>query len=115
MKPIPWRYVNSWNCIACGLCCREYDVVLKYPEWVKIIQTYGIGATRPGINRFYLGKRANGSCIFLYKFSDRWLCGLQYMKPRDVNSGRSKSTITRDMVEQARRPTSIWTRNSSST
>jgi Fe-S-cluster containining protein len=82
MKPIPWRYVNSWNCIACGLCCRGYDVVLKYPEWVKIIQTYGIGVTRPGIDRFYLGKRANGSCIFLYRFFDRWLCGLQHIKPR---------------------------------
>ena len=82
MKPIPWRYINSWNCIACGLCCRGYDVVLKYPEWVKIIQTYGIGVTKPGINSFYLGKRANGSCIFLYRFFDRWLCGLQHIKPR---------------------------------
>ena len=82
MKPILWRYINSWNCIACGLCCKQYDVVLKYPEWLKIIQTYGIGVTRPGIHRFYLGKRANGSCIFLYKFFDRWLCALQHMKPR---------------------------------
>ena len=82
MKPIPWRYINSWNCIACGLCCRGYDVVLKYPEWVKIIQTYGIGVTRPGINRFYLRKRADDSCIFLYRLFDRWLCGLQHTKPR---------------------------------
>jgi len=82
MKPVPWRYINSWNCIACGLCCRGYDVVLKYPEWVKIIQTYGIGVTRPGINSFYLGKRVDGSCVFLYKFLDRWLCALQQMKPK---------------------------------
>jgi len=82
MKPIPWRHINSWNCIACGLCCRGYDVVLKYPEWVRIIQTYGIGVTRPGINRFYLGKNASGSCLFLYKFFDRWLCGLQHTKPK---------------------------------
>lgn len=82
MKPVPWRYINSWNCMACGLCCRGYDVAIKYPEWVKIIQTYGIGVTRPGINSFYLEKRANGSCIFLYRFFDRWLCALQDMKPR---------------------------------
>ena len=82
MKPIPWRYINSWNCTACGLCCRGYDVVLKYPEWVKIIQTYGIGLTRPGIDSFFLGKSVNGSCVFLYELFDRWLCGLQHMKPR---------------------------------
>ena len=82
MKPIQWRYIHSWNCVMCGLCCRGYDVVLKYPEWVKIIQTYGVGVTRPGISRFYLGKRGDGSCVFLYKFFDRWLCGLQHMKPR---------------------------------
>ncbi|MFQ6064177.1 MAG: YkgJ family cysteine cluster protein [Candidatus Bathyarchaeia archaeon] len=81
MKPTPWKYINSWNCIACGLCCKAYDVVLKYPEWLKIIQTYGIGTTRPGRNQFYLGKKANGSCIFLYRFFDRWLCALQQMKP----------------------------------
>lgn len=82
MEPIPWRYINSWNCLACGMCCRGYDVVLKYPEWLKIIQTYGIGVTRPGTNRFYLGKRGDGSCVFLYKFFDRWFCALQHMKPR---------------------------------
>ena len=81
MKPIPWRYLNSWNCIACGICCKAYEVILKYPEWIKIIQTYGIGATRPGITNFYLEKSANGTCIFLYKFFDMWLCGLQHMKP----------------------------------
>jgi Fe-S-cluster containining protein len=82
MKPIPWRHINSWNCTACGLCCRGYDVVLKYPEWVKIIQNYGIAVTRPGIDSFFLGKNGNGSCLFLYKFFDRWLCGLQHMKPK---------------------------------
>jgi Fe-S-cluster containining protein len=82
MKPVPWKQINSWTCTACGLCCRGYDVVLKYPEWVRIIQAYGIGVTKPGINRFYLGKSGNGSCIFLQKFSNIWLCGLQHMKPK---------------------------------
>ncbi len=82
MNPVPWRHISSWNCRACGQCCRGYDVILKYPEWVKIIQTYGIGVTRPGIDRLYLGKRPDGSCIFLYKSFDRWLCALQDIKPK---------------------------------
>jgi len=80
--PIPWSYVKSWNCPACGLCCRGYNVVLGFNEWVNIVRTYGIGVTEPSINKFYLRKKGDDTCIFLYKHFDTWLCGLQHMKPK---------------------------------
>jgi len=82
MMPIPWRYVESWNCIACGICCKGYQVVLGFNEWVNLVRTYGVGVTQPGIDKFYLGKKGDGTCIFLYKFFDTWLCGLQDTKPK---------------------------------
>jgi Fe-S-cluster containining protein len=82
MIPIPWRYVGSWNCVACGMCCKGYRVVLGFNEWVGIIRKYGVGVTQPGLSRFYLGKKGDGTCIFLTKLYDTWLCGLQDMKPK---------------------------------
>jgi len=82
MIPIPWSHVKYWSCIACGICCKGYDVVLGFNEWVNVVRTYGVGVTEPGISKFYLRKKDDGTCIFLYKLSDIWLCGLQQMKPR---------------------------------
>jgi len=82
MIPIPWRYLESWNCIACGMCCKGYQVVLGFNEWVNLIRTYGVGVTQPGIDKIYLGKKGDGTCLFLYKSFDTWLCGLQNMKPK---------------------------------
>jgi len=81
MRPVPWRYVDSWNCIACGACCKGFEVVLSLPEWVNIVRSYGVGVTQPSISKFHLKRRNDGSCIFLCKYFDQWLCGLQYMKP----------------------------------
>jgi len=81
MIPIPWRYVQSWDCIACGACCRGYDVVLSFPEWLSIVRSYGVGVTESSISKFYLKRTSDGSCIFLCKYFDQWLCGLQYVKP----------------------------------
>lgn len=82
MIPIPWRYVGSWNCVACGMCCKGYQVVLGFNEWVDIIRKYGVGVTQPSVSKFYLGKKDDGTCIFLTKLYDTWLCGLQDMKPK---------------------------------
>jgi len=82
MKPLPWRYIKSWNCIACGACCKGFDVVLGYKEWVDIIRRYGIEVTQPSITKLYLRRRSDGSCVFLGRFYDMWLCALQHMKPR---------------------------------
>ncbi|MCD6465851.1 YkgJ family cysteine cluster protein [Candidatus Bathyarchaeota archaeon] len=79
---VPWSHINSWRCNGCGLCCKEFEVVLTFKEWLKITKTYGVGVTRTGLNKFFMGKRPDGSCIFLYRAPDgRWLCGLQENKP----------------------------------
>ncbi|MEM2293564.1 MAG: YkgJ family cysteine cluster protein [Candidatus Bathyarchaeia archaeon] len=79
---VPWSYVNSWRCNGCGLCCKEFEVVLTFNEWLNITKKYGVGVTRAGLNKLYLGKRADGSCVFLYPGSGgKWLCGLQHIKP----------------------------------
>ena len=82
MKPIPWRFVKSWNCIVCGICCKDFDVVLGYKEWLDIIRRYGIEVTYPGVTKLYLQKKSNGCCIFLNKFQNMWLCSLQNTKPK---------------------------------
>ncbi len=82
MNPIPWRYVESWDCVTCGICCKGYHVVLGLNEWVNIIRLYGVGATQPSVSKFYLGKKGDGTCAFLTRLYDTWLCGLQFMKPK---------------------------------
>lgn len=81
MLPVPWRRVESWTCVACGLCCKGFDVVLDFPEWINIVKTYGVDFTQPSISRFYLRRKSDGTCVFLYNHYGTWLCSLQRMKP----------------------------------
>jgi Fe-S-cluster containining protein len=78
---VPWQYIADWKCKACGLCCKAYSVVLNFQEWLNIVKNYGVETTAPGLNKLYLRKKSDGSCVFLYNFSDMHLCGLQHMKP----------------------------------
>ena len=82
MFPVPWSYVENWRCINCGKCCRAYEVVLSFSEWLKLVNVYGAGVARPSLNKFYLSKRNDGSCIFLNQVGNRYYCGLQYDKPK---------------------------------
>lgn len=82
MLPVPWRYVNSWHCSTCGLCCRGYNVVLNFAEWMKVVKNFGVGYTSPGISKFYLKHKNDGSCAFLHSYQGRGFCHLQHMKPR---------------------------------
>lgn len=82
MLPVPWRYVNSWHCSACGLCCKGYSVVLNFVEWMNVVKNYGVNFTSPGISKFYLKHRSDGSCAFLYSYYGKGFCSLQHMKPR---------------------------------
>lgn len=82
MLPVPWRYACSWHCNACGLCCKGYSVVLNFAEWMNIVKNYGVGFTSPGINKFFLKQRSDGSCTFLYNYHGKGFCSLQHMKPR---------------------------------
>jgi Fe-S-cluster containining protein len=81
MIPVPWKYIESWNCRACGECCKPFTVILTLPEWLNITRLYGLGVTQPGINGFYLKKNAANRCVFQYKLLDKWLCGIQHIKP----------------------------------
>jgi len=74
--------VENWSCVNCGRCCHAYDVVLTFDEWLKLINIYGAGVAKPSLNRFYLSKRNDGSCMFLGWVGGRYYCGLQHDKPR---------------------------------
>ncbi len=82
MQFVPWNMVNSWQCNMCGICCRQYDVILKFPEWLGILKTFGAEYTTSTISMFSLGRRADGSCMFLNMTPSASFCGLQYAKPQ---------------------------------
>jgi len=79
---VPWRHIADWRCIACGNCCRAYSVVLGFNDWLKIVRSYGVEQTVPGLDKLFIKRRSDGSCSFLYKVSNTYLCGLQHMKPK---------------------------------
>ena len=81
MGPLPWSCVNSWYCSRCGLCCKEFEIVLRFDEWLNLVSRYGMGVTKAGVDRLYLGKKSDGTCMFLYGYQGGWLCGLQPTKP----------------------------------
>ncbi|MBS7616964.1 YkgJ family cysteine cluster protein [Candidatus Bathyarchaeota archaeon] len=78
---VPWQRLADWTCNTCGLCCKAYSVVINFQEWINIIKNYGVETTASSLNKFYLKRKSDGSCIFLYKFYNMHLCGLQHMKP----------------------------------
>lgn len=82
MEPVPWQSIKSWSCINCGICCKEFDVILGYKEWADIIRNFGAGAIKPSVTRLCLGKKGDGTCVFLYNSSGTWLCGIQWSKPK---------------------------------
>ncbi len=82
MRFIPWSAVRSWHCVNCGLCCKYYDVALKFPEWLSIVKNFGVEYTAPDISNFFLKRRPDGSCIFLAKNPTTCFCSLQYTKPQ---------------------------------
>jgi uncharacterized protein len=81
MQFVPWRNVADWHCKACGYCCKLYSVVLGFPEWLKITQTFGAQSTVSDMQRFYIKRVSDGSCAFLCNNSLNYSCGLQDMKP----------------------------------
>ncbi len=57
---VPWRKVHSWHCIACGRCCREYRVPLRFYEYLKLKET---GFVEERMGRFYI-KKIGKNCPF---------------------------------------------------
>ncbi len=71
---VPWRRVHSWKCVACGRCCREYRVPLRFYEYLKLRHT---GFVEERYGRFYI-RKIGGRC----PFQIGRLCSLQgEMKP----------------------------------
>jgi hypothetical protein len=81
MQYVPWRFITDWRCIACGDCCKLYSVVISFYEWLRIVKSHGVEQTVPGISKLFIKRREDGSCTFLNDFSNRYTCGIQYMKP----------------------------------
>lgn len=78
---IPWKRVRSWDCIACGDCCKYFKINIQYEDWVKIIDRHGTWAITPGISEFFIKRRLDGRCVFQYYFLGKWICTLQDIKP----------------------------------
>ncbi len=81
MRFVPWQNIADWKCIACGYCCKLYSVVLGFPEWFRIVKTFGIEKTAAGLDKLYIKRAEDGSCSFLCNFGNMCYCGLQNMKP----------------------------------
>ncbi|MCX8150959.1 MAG: YkgJ family cysteine cluster protein [Candidatus Bathyarchaeota archaeon] len=78
---VPWRHIAKWQCIGCGNCCKLYSVVLNFPEWLKISQIFGAEKTVVGLNKLFIKRVDDGSCVFLCNLAGNYFCGLQNMKP----------------------------------
>jgi Fe-S-cluster containining protein len=81
MQFVPWQNIADWKCNACGYCCKLYSVVLGFPEWLRLVKTFGVESTVPGLDGLYIKRTDDGSCAFLYRFANTYYCGLQHMKP----------------------------------
>ncbi len=83
MRFVSWKKVKSWHCIACGECCKKFNVPLKPSEYVKISRLFNGKVfnfnVKPG--RVYIRRKNNKKCIFQYKKFARWLCRIQNIKP----------------------------------
>jgi Fe-S-cluster containining protein len=81
MQFVPWQSIADWKCTACGYCCKLYSVVLNFPEWLGLVKTFGVETTIAGLDRLYIKRVDDGSCMFLCRFANTYFCGLQRMKP----------------------------------
>lgn len=83
MRFISWKKIHSWNCLACGECCRLFNIPLRGNEYAKVLQTIGSNVLnyehKPG--RIYLKRRKNGQCVLQAKFYGKSMCTIQGCKP----------------------------------
>ena len=81
MQFVPWQNIADWKCTTCGYCCKLYSVVLNFPEWLRLVKTFGAATTVAGLDKFYIKRADDGCCTFLCRFGGTYSCGLQQMKP----------------------------------
>jgi Fe-S-cluster containining protein len=77
---LPWSYIHSFECNACGICCSHFSVPLRPNEALEISRKLGRYYVEIRKDRFFLRKEGR-SCPFLLSSH---LCYLQMlgMKPR---------------------------------
>jgi Fe-S-cluster containining protein len=78
---VPWRQISHWRCNLCGNCCKDYCVVLNFPEWLRISQNFGSGTTAISADKLFIKRCNDGTCAFICRHAGSYLCGLQNMKP----------------------------------
>ncbi|MEM2093944.1 MAG: YkgJ family cysteine cluster protein [Candidatus Bathyarchaeia archaeon] len=81
MRYIPWTWITSWRCLACGQCCSFFRIVLRIYEYALITRSFGEGSTYIDSLGNPCLKKTRGRCIFQ---DDQGLCQLQQlgMKPQ---------------------------------
>ncbi len=69
---VPWRRIHSWQCTACGECCKDFKVPLTFWEYLRFKKLGLVEEKR----KYYL-RKINGRCPFqVGRF-----CGIQDSKP----------------------------------
>lgn len=83
MRFVSWKKIQSWNCLACGECCRKFNIPLRGDEYARILPIHGGNVfnydKKPG--HAYLKRREDGSCIFQSHFYNGGFCQIQGYKP----------------------------------
>lgn len=77
---VPWRRVERWTCIRCGLCCRNFLVPLLTHEALKIYKTFGPLIVQVN-GKIALAKKPDGSCVFLTYEGGIAKCTIYFERP----------------------------------
>lgn len=71
---VPWKDIDSWTCVACGGCCKEFKINLTSYEYVKLTRLFGYDIFGIDDRGKPTLKKVSNSCVF----QDRsGLCTLQ--------------------------------------
>lgn len=83
MRLISWKKVKSWKCLACGECCKCFNIPLKSNEYTRMLKIFGCEIFNFNITpvKIFLTRKENGRCIFQHHTYGKWLCGIQQIKP----------------------------------
>jgi len=78
---VPWSYIKSWACLACGHCCKDYAIPLAEGEWLGLSNLFGPRVAERILDKRCLRRGVGGGCVFLQRHEGHWLCGIQSAKP----------------------------------
>ncbi|MGQ9513668.1 MAG: YkgJ family cysteine cluster protein [Thermoproteota archaeon] len=78
---VPWSFVRSWECLACGHCCKDYAIPLSDDEWLGLSNLFGSSIVERIESKKFLRMGPDGRCIFQERVSGHWICSIQAAKP----------------------------------